>query len=158
MSEAIELIPMDAAAFAAFLPLAIASYARENVAAGRWSADGAVQRSADAFAQLLPQGAATPDHCLFLITHADAGVVGSLWYATFEEAGVRQVHVYDLVIAPEHRRRGHAAAAFAAMEARLQGEGVRQIGLHVFAHNEAAQALYRKLGYAVASINMLKRC
>ncbi len=34
--------------------------------------------------------------------------------------------------------------------------GLSGIALHVFAHNAEAQALYRSLGYNVASMNMLK--
>lgn len=148
---------MSEARFAQFLPLAVASYAEENIASGRWPREGAHARSADAFAQLLPQGVATQDHALFDIVAGDAGAIGSLWYAQFDDGGVRQWHVYDLLIAPEHRRRGYAAAAFAAMETLAREQGVTRIGLHVFAHNPAAQALYRKLGYEVVSVNMLKR-
>jgi RimJ/RimL family protein N-acetyltransferase len=34
--------------------------------------------------------------------------------------------------------------------------GLQRLGLHVFAHNHGARALYESLGYAVASLNMLK--
>ena len=64
--------------------------------------------------------------------------------------------VYDLEIKPQHRRRGHATAAFAVMES-LAGElGAESVGLHVFVWNEGAQALYRKLGYRVTGVNMVK--
>lgn len=156
MTTDIELIPMTEAYFERFVARAINSYAAENVAAGRWPADGAEQRSVKAFAQLLPEGLATAGHCLYEIQVADHGVVGGLWYALLEEGGRRQVHVYDVLIAPQYRRRGHAAAAFREMESRLRCEGVDEIGLHVFAHNPGAQALYRSLGYNVVSVNMLK--
>jgi hypothetical protein len=37
-----------------------------------------------------------------------------------------------------------------------RGMGLRQLGLHVFAFNDGARALYDGLGYSVASRNMLK--
>ena len=37
-----------------------------------------------------------------------------------------------------------------------RGMGLRQLGLHVFAHNQAARALYEQLGYQTASLNMIK--
>jgi ribosomal protein S18 acetylase RimI-like enzyme len=43
-----------------------------------------------------------------------------------------------------------------AIEPRVRELGVTGIGLHVFAHNPGAQALYAKLGYNVTSINMRK--
>ena len=37
-----------------------------------------------------------------------------------------------------------------------RGLGLRDIGLHVFAHNDGAQALYHALGYEVTGLNMRK--
>lgn len=155
MSE-VSLVPMSERAFRAFLHAAVENYAEENVSAGRWPAEGARERSQESFAQLLPQGPATPDHHLFEIVAGGESVVGSLWYGVYREGEQRQVHVYDVRVHPAHRRRGHAAAAFAAMETRVRALGIDRIGLHVFAHNAGAQALYAKLGYAVVSLNMIK--
>ncbi|MGN6222441.1 GNAT family N-acetyltransferase [Pseudoxanthomonas sp.] len=152
----VSLVPMNERAFRAFLHAAVENYAEENVSAGRWPAEGARERSQAAFAQLLPQGAATPDHHLFEIVAGDAGAVGSLWYGVYTEGEQRQVHVYDVLVHPAHRRRGHAAAAFAAMEAQVRALGIDRIGLHVFAHNAGAQALYARLGYLTVSHNLVK--
>lgn len=155
MSE-ITLIPMSERAFRTFLHTAVESYAQENVSAGRWPAEGARERSQAAFAQLLPQGVTTPDHHLFEIVAGD-GAVGTLWYGIYTEGEQRQVHVYDVLVHPAHRRRGYAAAAFAAMEAQVRAQGIDRIGLHVFAHNAGAQALYARLGYLTVSHNLVKQ-
>ncbi|MGN7833361.1 GNAT family N-acetyltransferase [Pseudoxanthomonas sp. 22568] len=156
MSE-VSLVPMSERAFRTFLHVAVENYAAENVSAGRWPAEGARERSQEAFAQLLPQGAATPDHYLFEIVAGEEGTVGSLWYGVYTEGEQRQVHVYDVLVHPAHRRRGYAAAAFTAMEAQVRAQGIDRIGLHVFAHNAGAQALYARLGYLTVSHNLIKQ-
>ena len=70
--------------------------------------------------------------------------------------GVRGGYVYDLEVLPEFRRQGHAERAFAALEPIAEKLGLASIGLHVFAHNPGAQALYAKLGYKVTGLNMVK--
>jgi hypothetical protein len=42
------------------------------------------------------------------------------------------------------------------LEAIAREMGLQQMGLHVFAHNPGASALYESLGYVVTSLNMLK--
>lgn len=151
------LQPMTEAAFRHFCERAVADYAEENVAAGRWPAQGALERSRQEHDRLLPQGLATPGQHLFSIRDTAQGVdVGSLWLAVTEHPGGRSGYIYDIVIAPAHRRRGHARAAFVALEAVARELGLGDIGLHVFAHNEGAQALYRGLGYQVTGLNMRK--
>ncbi len=77
-------MPMGVTTYPEYLRAAIAFYAADNVAAGRWPEGGASERSRSEFAELLP------------------------------------------------------------------------LGLHVFAFNKGAQALYRSLGFKVASLNLRK--
>ncbi|HEX5682535.1 MAG TPA: GNAT family N-acetyltransferase [Ideonella sp.] len=149
---------MTEAAYVRFTEAAVADYADDNVAAGRWPAEGALERSRLEQERLLPQGLATPGQHLFTI-HDDASgaAVGVLWLSVTEHPGGRSGYVYDVAIDPPHRRRGHARAAFLALEAVARELGVDDIGLHVFAHNEGAQALYLALGYEPTGINMKKR-
>jgi ribosomal protein S18 acetylase RimI-like enzyme len=149
---------MDEAAYLRFHARAVQHYAEENVAAGRWPAEGALDRSEQAHQKLLPQGLATPDQHLFNVLDAASGAeVGVLWLAVTEHPNGRSGYVYDIQITPEHRRRGHARAAFVALEDVARDLGLVDIGLHVFAHNDGAQALYRALGYETTGINMQKR-
>ena len=157
------LVPMSAASFAHYEEQSIRNYAEENIAAGRWPAEGALERSRLDYASLLPQGADTPDNFLYDI-HANLAsgdgapshLAGHLWFAIVEKNGVRGGYVYDLEVSPEYRRQGHAEAAFRAMEILAREMGLPSVGLHVFANNPGAQALYVKLGYAVTGLNMIK--
>ena len=151
------LVPLTAAAYGPYREAAAAAYAEENVDSGRWPAEGALERSQADFDSLLPRGVETPDNHLFEIKAEEHGpAIGYLHFAIEVKAGARSAFVYDLEIAPEFRRRGHATAAFRAMEPLARELGAEAIGLHVFAQNVGAQALYRRLGYRVTGMNMVK--
>lgn len=149
---------MTEAAYARFKDNSVADYAKENVAGGRWPDTGALERSRLAYEQLLPQGLATPGQHLFTIHDVAQGLdVGVLWLAVVDHPGGRSGHVYDILVFPAYRHLGHARAAFAALEALARAWGLSELGLHVFAHNQAAQSLYRSLGFRVTGLNMQKR-
>jgi len=136
---------------------AIAGYAEDNVASGRWPAEGALVRSQADFASSLPQGLETPDNYLYEVKADESGpTVGFIWFAVVDKNGLKSAFVYDVEIKPPFRRQGHAEGAFAALEPLVRALGLSSIGLHVFNHNPGAQALYRKLGYEVTSLNMQK--
>jgi len=151
---------MREAAYPGYLTAAVAAYADDNVAAGRWPTAGALLRSRDQFASLLPQGLTTPNQHLFeILQDADGQAVGWLWLAIEpgpDALGGSAGFVYNLEIAAGYRRQGHAARAFGLLEPIASKLGARRIELHVFANNAGAQALYRKLGYGVTGMNMSK--
>jgi len=151
------LVPMRPEAFTAYLNAAVAGYAEDNVASGRWPAEGALARSRADFEASLPQGLATPDNFLFEIkSELEGPTVGYIWFAVVEKNGIRSAFVYDVEVRSEFRRQGHARAAFKAIEPLVRDLGLSTIGLHVFGHNPGAQALYSSLGYGITGINMLK--
>ena len=146
---------MPAEAFGAYVEDAITEYAHDKVAAGSWPEVGALERSREEFKSLLPQGLATPDNHIFEILATEGGpVVGVIWLAIEHNQGATGGYVYNVDIKPEHRRQGHALRAFQALEPLAAAFGASGIGLHVFGHNLAAQALYRKLGYEVTGLTM----
>ncbi len=154
---AVTLVPMTAAEFAAWLPIAIRDYAADNVAIDRWAPDEAAAKSAAEFHDLLPSGVATPDHHLFTIRDAATGeAVGVIWFAVVGTAPRQYAFVYDFLIYEPSRRQGYGAQAFTALEQEVRACGLRRIGLHVFGNNAPARALYQKLGYRETSVNMLK--
>ena len=152
-----QLRAMPAAAFEPYVQTSVAGYAEDNVTAGRWPREGALERSRAEFESLLPQGLDTPDNHLFQIMATPAGpVVGVIWFAVDVKHGLRSAFVYDVEIHAPFRRQGHALRAFQALEPVVAALGLSTIGLHVFGHNPGAQALYAKLGYGVTGINMVK--
>jgi ribosomal protein S18 acetylase RimI-like enzyme len=152
----VTLRPMVQAEYDAWVAHVIADYAAEKVAAGNWTADEALDRSRNEVADLLPQGAATPQQHLFsVVAEGEPEPVGVLWFAEIGER--RQAFVYDLEIHPPYRRRGYAEGAMRAAEAEARALDLETIALHVFGHNRAARALYAKLGYEETNVNMAKR-
>lgn len=153
----VQLVPITDAELAEFLARAVPDYAAQHVRAGDWSEEGALDRSAAEFAELLPAGVATPDHYLFTIQDlALPAKVGMLWFAVQTRGAGRTAFVYNLEIDAAYRRRGYASQAFLEMERHVRALGIASIGLHVFGGNYAAQALYAKLGYAVTNVIMKK--
>ena len=88
-----------------------------------------------------------PDAAL-LVAEVDGEIVGRLSLPRDPHPSSAHVADLGLMVAAAHRRRGdrHGAAG----SARTSGPaapGSRKLELHVFPHNEAAIALYEKVGY-----------
>ncbi len=144
------------AEFSAWLEIVVPEYAEDKVASGQWDKDAALDLSRKEYAELLPRGRETENNHLYTVLAPDGSAVGTLWFVAKDRANRRIAYVYDIYVAPEHRRRGHAYRAFLAMEQEVTRLGLTGIALHVFGHNQAAQALYLKLGYVTTNINMFK--
>ncbi|WP_243839442.1 GNAT family N-acetyltransferase [Rahnella sp. BIGb0236] len=151
------LVPMSAGFYVEFAEQLAKDYAEENVTAGLWRADTALERARSSTQSALPQGIDTPDNYLYEIRAEEhSETAGYLWFANVERYGVRSAFVYELTVFPQFRRQGHAAAAFRLMEDRLRDLGSVAIELNVFASNPGAQALYASLGYVTTKMNMRK--
>lgn len=149
------LAPLPPEAFPAFFDAVVESYAHDNVACGRWRDDEALNLSRAEATTLLPRGTDTPGHRLFAIEdEREAQIVGFLWLATFARGSSSVAYLYQLIVKPPYRRRGHARAALQQAAAIAAAEGHRKLELHVFAHNAVAHALYRSLGFEVTGMNM----
>lgn len=154
----IELMPMRGEQFDAFLASSAAAYADDNIKSGRWLRAGAYERALADLKASLPQGVDTPNNYLFHIMATPKDVaVGHIWCAIQDNYGQRSAFVYDVEIKPEFRRQGFATAAFKAIQTHVAALGIESIGLHVFAFNEEAIALYRQLGFQVTGVNMQKK-
>jgi ribosomal protein S18 acetylase RimI-like enzyme len=153
----IRLEPMDDATFAAWEQASIRDYAAEKVEAGAWPASEALERARREFVDLLPDGRATAGHEVRSIVNAAGERVGMVWFATEDRPFGRVVFIYDLSIEPAHRRRGHAQAALAEVEAYARAHGCVGVQLHVFGSNAGARELYRRIGFVETDVTMLKR-
>jgi ribosomal protein S18 acetylase RimI-like enzyme len=153
----IEFTPMGETDFQEYLALSVHDYADENVRAGAWDREGALDKSRKAFDQMLPDGRSTEGHRLLRITDTDRQVaVGIIWYMVRSGAGSQGAYICDIRIDEAFRRQGYARRALLHLEDELVRQGVSRVGLHVFSHNAGARSLYESLGYAATGINMVK--
>jgi ribosomal protein S18 acetylase RimI-like enzyme len=88
----------------------------------------------------------------------DVSAIACLWMgnAIDQVTGDRYAHIFLLYVTPEHRRRGIATALLQQAQGWAKGRGDRQIGLHVFQHNQPALTLYHHLGFEPLSQLMVK--
>jgi len=132
---------MNAVEFEAYREHAVRHFAEELViATGRTMHEALIDARA-LMIQLLPEGRETKGHRFFLLP----GNVGYLWYARAHGS----LFVYDLFVKKRYRGRGHGRTAMLWLEEEAAGLGEDRIVLSVFAHNEAAIALYESLDYEV---------
>ena len=145
-AEGSTLRPLTAAEYAEWVEQSIVDHAADKVAAGQWTPDESLELSRQENQALLPPGLDTPGNHFFAIVDSQAIAVGMLHGAC----------VFDVSIRPDRQREGHAARAFRAVEAEVRRLGLSGIALHVFGHNDAAGALYTKLGFRPTNISLYK--
>jgi ribosomal protein S18 acetylase RimI-like enzyme len=153
----IRLQPMDEETFQTWREASIRDYAAGKVQAGNWLADEALGRATAEFADLLPDGGATAGHRVQSIVNDAGESVGRVWFAEEERPFGRVVFIYDIAIEPDHRRRGHARAALAAVADYAREHGCAAVQLHVFGGNTGARELYRRAGFIETDVTMVKR-
>jgi ribosomal protein S18 acetylase RimI-like enzyme len=130
----------------------------EPYAAERAVADGVSLADAQAFvrqqyAALLPVGLKTPGHHFaWIVEPAGNAPIGSAWWFTAGD----EAYLYYIRIETPSRRRGFALAALVQIEADARDQGCSRMRLNVFAQNSAALELYRRRGFAPASLHLSK--
>ncbi len=138
---------MTEAQFAAFRQQSLASYTEDLLRDGGYtSRKEAEEEARSEFAELLPQGLATPKHFLLQILNEANESVGYLWY---DQLGLSKAFLDDLCIYPPYRRQGYALSALQLMEKTVP---LPHITLHVFEGNHAARCLCEKAGYSYLKV------
>jgi ribosomal protein S18 acetylase RimI-like enzyme len=150
------LVPMTESDFRDFNSWIVGDYAQQQVKVGTWGAEKAQELSQKMIDDLLPNGPGTTGQFLFVIKDQESRPVGYLWYGLRDEGQIQAAVLYDLVIFEEFRRQGYATGAMFALEDKVREQGLTQILLHVYGHNDSARALYRKVGYQERNITMAK--
>ena len=64
--------------------------------------------------------------------------------------------IFNFVIDETFRGKGFGKQALFAMEGKLKSMNVESVALHVFGDNTAAQELYKKMGFKITGMNMMK--
>lgn len=84
------------------------------------------------------------DNRSYLVAESEGHVVGFAGVMVVGE----EAHVNNLLVAPEHRRRGIATRLLKGLVEEALRHGARHLTLEVRSGNEAARALYGRLGLA----------
>ncbi|MEB4593181.1 GNAT family N-acetyltransferase [Candidatus Thiothrix sp. Deng01] len=89
-----------------------------------------------------------------LVARQDDETVGmvNLLYTVSTALGGKVAVLEDMVIAPQVRRQGVGKQLLAAAVGHARGQGCLRITLLTDTNNQAAQALYRRLGFAASGM------
>ncbi|MGH2449265.1 MAG: GNAT family N-acetyltransferase [Chloroflexota bacterium] len=156
-NDAVRLRPMTEPEFSVYLGGLLPHYAADHVAAGTWTEAEALHEAEKQVRQLVPDGVKTKDHFIYtIVRRADETVVGTLWFARENRGAGHVAFIYDIEIDEQYRRLGYASQAFRLLEDEARDLGLPQIELHVFGDNQAARAMYKKLGYGETHVMMAK--
>lgn len=152
----VTLVPMSAVAWTVFRERSVREYAQAKVQAGTWTSEQATELAASELCELLPDGPSTAGHELRSVIAADGTVVGAVWLGPPRPGAPGPCFVWDVHVEPAFRGRGYGRATMLAAEALAGAHGCAGLGLHVFADNAVARALYRGLGYVETDVSMRK--
>ena len=153
----IQLIPMTETEYEAFMEISVSDQAQGQALIRNCGTDEADELIRKQLGQILPDGLATANHYFYAIQAQEPEAnIGGLWYNVEEKHGERRLFVMDIQIYKKYRRHGYGEQAFKIMEEKAREMGIRTISLHVFEHNQAARAMYKKLGYTGTATKMSK--
>lgn len=151
----VRLVPMNEETFKTYYEKAITEYAYEHVKSGSWTEEKAIQKATEQFEDLLLDGLATKEHFLFSVLDGE-DPVGILWLRIRLTDQGKQAFIFDIKLEESERGKGYGKATMKALDDYAEKEGISQIRLHVFAHNERAIALYEKMGFEMTNHYMSK--
>lgn len=146
LPEHVTCRPFPESEFEAWRAEAIKGYAESIAESGALIAEEALQRSTQQFAELLPDGLATPGHAFWAID-VDEERVAMIWVRHRNEPG--RSFVLSVQVTPEHRGKGYGKAIMRLGERLTFDAGDSHLALNVFGQNATAIGLYTSLGYTV---------
>jgi ribosomal protein S18 acetylase RimI-like enzyme len=149
----VKLEPIQQEDFDVFLERGIREYAEDHVRIGNWEVDGALERSRKEFEKYLPNGIHSPNQHVWSIVDKSNNKIGVLWVQVKEG----KAFIFDFIIDEDHRGKGYGKQSLAAMDEKLKPLGAKSVALHVFGDNVSAQGLYKKMGFEITGMNMMKR-
>jgi len=156
MSE-ISIRPMTKHEFDEWQETIAEEVAADQVAVGRWTQEGSVQRALESNAELLPLGISTPRMLLLRGVDSDGDPVGRAWVGLDHPRGApATAFLYDIEVVERRRGSGIGRALLSAIEGAVLDAGVTALELNVFGHNLPAVTLYDSSGYAVTTQQMRK--
>ncbi|WP_174616110.1 GNAT family N-acetyltransferase [Virgibacillus ihumii] len=151
----IEFKPMSEEKFSQYSDRMAVDYAGEHVKAGNWSEHEAVDKAKKQLEQTLPDGLETKGHFLFSVCNDDEPI-GVLWLNVRPTLHGNDAFIYDIRLDDNQQGKGLGKAAMQELDRYAEQHGIQKIALHVFAHNDRAFELYKKMGYEMTNIQMAK--
>mgnify|MGYP006293047369 FL=1 len=133
---------------------AVSNYAEEKIEAGNWSEENAEERARNIFKKLLPDGLKTKNNYLYSI-YTKNNHIGYIWFKINDE-NRKAAFLNDIIIFQEYRGKGYGEKTMKLFERKAKEFDCERIQLHVFAHNDPAVSLYKKLKFKVTNIRMEK--
>lgn len=120
---------------------------RAVAAEGRWVRDGGVETTLADERRLARRSWSTRG--AFLVAEDQGRIVGVLRIAREREAATAHVATFGMAVAADHRGRGVGEGLLREALAWAMHAGVRKVELSVYPDNEAAMALYTRLGFGI---------
>ena len=154
MADGLVLRPMTRQEYDSYRARSVQDYAREIAEARGLDAADAVATAEGEFAELLPDGPASPGMHLWTAVTGAGEVVGLGWLELRRRASGVSAWVYDVHLDADRRGQGLGRQLMEALHERARELGATTIALNVFGHNTAAIRLYDSLGYAVTAQQM----
>jgi len=141
--------------YANYMKAHLESYAQVRARAFKSSMEEELAMAKKQVRGLLKGALKTTGHFIYKAVDSATGEsVGNLWVHV--EQDKKRAFLYDIIVHERFRKKGYGRAMLDLLEAKMRQKHVTVLALHVFAENEVAFNLYRKLGYVVASYNMQK--
>jgi ribosomal protein S18 acetylase RimI-like enzyme len=104
---------------------------------------------------MLSNGLNTKNHYLFNIVDKTLNEkIGTLWICIREKQG--DGYICDIHIDETYQGKGYGKRTMRKIEEFLQEKGVYKAELDVFGDNKTAFELYKKMGYEIQAISMIK--
>ena len=152
----VELRPMTAEEFAAWLPTMRDRYAEDMQENAGASADKALAKAEADIERLFPGGERTEQQLVHVI-EAEGRDAGVLWFTEREdELAGRGLWIYEIRVDKAFRRQGVGREAMQLVEEEARRRGLTGVALNVFGGNAAARRLYQSLGYEEVAVFMRK--
>ena len=149
----VSLRPMSQEEYDAWRERSVLEYAAEITTSRDLDPEAAAAASAGEFAQLLPDGLASPDMHLFTAV-VDGEPVGIGWFELRQRASGVSAWIFDIRLDEERRGEGLGRRLLDALHEAARGLGATSMTLNVFGDNPTAIRLYESSGYTVTAQQM----
>ncbi|MGN7300401.1 GNAT family N-acetyltransferase [Ferdinandcohnia sp. SAFN-114] len=111
------------------------------------------EESKKSYYKVFVNGKLEEGHNIFNVVEKERNqVIGEVWLYHDEN----KTFIYELIIFEEFQGRGYGTKTLKKIESYFKNRGAKKIGLNVFGDNLVAINLYKKAGYRVGNMNMVK--